>query len=153
MARTWLGIRVDLIGGLDIVCDPPPGRVILVGPDHTFATFAEAIDTAFARWDLSHLHGFELADGRRIGVPDPEPDDEPWLDHAVFKVADEVGPGDEFSYVFDFGDDWVHRCRVLADMVDPRIELGAVPERPAAVQGWGWIPDQYGAESDEDVDE
>jgi hypothetical protein len=38
-------------------------------------------------------------------------------------------------------------------MVDPRVELGAVAPRPAAVQGWGWIPDQYGTESYQDVDE
>jgi hypothetical protein len=46
--------------------DPAPGQVFLVGPSHSFEQFAEAIDTAFARWDLSHLHTFELADGRPI---------------------------------------------------------------------------------------
>jgi len=40
---------------------------MIVGPSHTFEQFAEAIDAAFARWDLSHLHEFELTDGRRIG--------------------------------------------------------------------------------------
>jgi hypothetical protein len=56
-----------LLGGGGIVCDPPPGRIFLVGPRHSFADFAEAIDAAFARWGLSHLHDFELADGRLIG--------------------------------------------------------------------------------------
>ena len=42
---------------------PPPGRVFIVGPAHTFEQFAHAINAAFARWDLSHLHQFELADG------------------------------------------------------------------------------------------
>ena len=73
MARTWLQIRVELVGGRDVSVDPPPGRILIVGPGHSFAQLAEAVDAAFARWDLSHLHQFELADGRRIGYPDPDP--------------------------------------------------------------------------------
>ena len=66
MAKDWMTIRISLLGGGGIACDPPPGRVMLVGPRHTFADLAEAIDAAFARWDLSHLHMFELTDGRHI---------------------------------------------------------------------------------------
>lgn len=44
---------MDLLGGGGIDCDPSPGRIFLVGPSHTFEQFAEAIDAAFARWDLS----------------------------------------------------------------------------------------------------
>jgi hypothetical protein len=84
MARTWLRIRVDLLGGGGIDCDPSPGRIFLVGPSHTFEQFAEAIDAAFARWDLSHLHNFELKDGRLIGYPDDSFAPElVWLDHAT----------------------------------------------------------------------
>ncbi len=72
MARTWLRIRVDLLGGLEADLNPTPGRVLIVGPSHSFGELAEAIDMAFARWDLAHLHGFELADGRRIGILDPD---------------------------------------------------------------------------------
>ena len=86
MARTWLQIRVELEGGRDIDCDPRPGRVFIVGPSHTFADLATAIDAAFARWDLSHLHLFELPDGRQIGYPDPD-FEQNWLDHAALKVA------------------------------------------------------------------
>jgi len=42
----------------------------MVGPGHTFAQPADAINRAVACWDLSHLHEFELPDGRRIGFPD-----------------------------------------------------------------------------------
>ncbi len=42
----------------------PPGRDLLVSSAHTFAELATAIDRAFARWDLSHLHEFHLPDGR-----------------------------------------------------------------------------------------
>jgi hypothetical protein len=150
VARTWLQIRVELVGGRGMVCEPRPGRVMMVGPGHTFAVFAEAIDAAFARWDLSHLHSFELADGRLIGFPDPDFDEPRWLDHAALKVAAEVAAGDEFLYTFDFGDDWRHECRVLPEKVDPRVEYGPLPKRPVAIWGWGWIPDQYGRETLDD---
>jgi len=96
---------VDLLGGRGVACAPSPGRVFLVGPSHSFEQFAEAIDAAFARWDLSHLHEFELPDGRRIGYPDDSFGPElMWLDHAKLKVAKELKPGEEFEYVFDLGD-------------------------------------------------
>ena len=130
---------------------PSPGRIFIVGPAHTFSGFADAINAAFARWDLAHLHEFELADGRRIGFVDPDPfqDGEPVGDHAAVKVAQAVGPGDEFRFVFDFGDRWEHRCRVLGEKADPREEWGAgpLPKQPVAIWGWGVIPDQYGRRS------
>jgi pRiA4b ORF-3-like protein len=156
VARTWLHVRVDLVGGLGARLRPAPGRVFIVGPSHTFAGLGEAINMAFARWDLSHLHEFELGDGRRIGFVDPDPfeGDETVEDQAAVKVAAAVGPGDEFRFVFDFGDRWEHRCRVLADKSDPREEWGAgpLPRRPVAVWGWGSIPDQYGRESASELD-
>lgn len=45
--------------GSGIACDPPPGRVMMIGPSHLFAQLADAID-ARLRGDLSHLHEFEL---------------------------------------------------------------------------------------------
>lgn len=152
MARTWLQIRVDLLGGRGAACDPAPGRVFLVGPSHSFEQFAEAIDAAFARWDLSHLHTFELSDGRRIGYPDDSfgPELE-WLDHAKLKVAKELKAGEQFEYVFDLGDNWQHRCTVEPQKADPIDEYGIVPQKPVVIWGWGSIPDQYGRASfDED---
>ena len=154
MARTWLAIEVELLGGGGIDCDPPPGRVMIVGPSHAFAEFADAINAAFARWDLSHLHEFELPDGRLVGYPDDsfEPD-VVWLDHAKLKVARELKPGMEFSYVFDLGDNWRQRCQVQGDKVDPVETYGVVPAAPVAVCGWGSIPDQYGRRSRDGQDE
>jgi len=151
VARTWLTIQVDLIEGRGIRLDPTPGRVFLVGPGHSFEHLAEAINSAFARWDLSHLHEFELQDGRRIGFPDDEFASElAWLDHAKLKVARELKPGDEFVYVFDLGDGWRHRCVVQTTKVDPAREYGMAPPYPVAISGWGWIPDQYGRRSQQD---
>jgi hypothetical protein len=156
VARTWLQVRVDLIGGLGVRLRPSPGRIFIVGPSHTFLGLADAVNQGFARWDLSHLHEFELADGRRIGFVDPEPfgDDEVVEDHAAVKVLAAVAPGDEFVFTFDFGDRWEHRCRVLAEKIDPRDEWGpgALPKQPVATWGWGLIPDQYGRRSAAELD-
>jgi hypothetical protein len=156
VARTWLQIRVDLLGGRGEVLKPAPGRILIVGPGHTFSSLAEAINQGFARWDLSHLHEFQLADGQRIGFVDPDWqfEDEEVLDQTAVKVASTVAPGDEFGFVFDFGDRWEHRCRVMVDKADPREEWGPgpLPRRPVAIWGWGPIPDQYGRLSAADLD-
>jgi pRiA4b ORF-3-like protein len=143
MAHTWLQIQVELAGGRGMECDPAPGRVFIVGPSHSFSQLAEAINLAFARWDPSHLHIFELPDGRTVGFADDE-DEDRCLDHDALKVAQELSPGDLFTYTFDFGDDWLHRCEVRAEKVDPR-EYGPEPlaRSPVPIDGWGWIPDQY----------
>jgi hypothetical protein len=151
----WLVVEVQLLSGRDIECDPPPGRVIAVGPSHTFAQLADTIDTidtAFARWELSHLHEFELPDGRRIGFPDVDPEEHGWEDHDGLRVAAALNPGDDFTYVFDLGDDWRHRCRVLDEQVDPREFFGDGTPAPGPVPifGWGWIPDQHGRETRDD---
>ena len=51
----WLQVQVELEGSVEIDCDPRPGRIVIVGPGHTFLQLAETIDDAFARWDLAHL--------------------------------------------------------------------------------------------------
>lgn len=124
---------------------------MLVGPRHTFAHLAEAVDAAFARWDLAHLHMFELADGRRVSDPDPDWDELDIVDEQTLKVGEELQPGDRFVYVFDLGDDWTHACEVETDDVDPIEVYGVAPRRPVAIWGWGSIPDQYGRRSAEDT--
>lgn len=143
-------IRVTLLGAGGIECDPPPGRTMLVGPQHTFADLAEGIDAAFARWDLSQLHMFQLADGREISTPDPDWD---VLDESTLKVSAELGPGDRFAYVFDLGDEWTHACEVEEGDVDPMEVAGILPPEPIPIWGWGSIPDQYGRRWPDDTGE
>ncbi len=146
MLAPWLHIQVELECGAGIQCDPPPGRIFLVGPGHSFLALAESIDAAFARWDVAHLHAFELEDGRLVGTPDDDPRDaaRPWLDHETLMVAQELARGDEFTYIFDLSEQWQHTCLVVEEVVDPLASHGVRPSRPAIVRGWGWIPDQYG---------
>ena len=152
MAKTWLSIDVELLSGKATALWPRPGRTFAVGPAHTFADFADAINSAFARWDLAHLSVFTLADGRVI--TDQFSADEfsalefgpvqETLDFTRVKVAREVKPGDEFRFTFDLGDNWTHRCVVSERKLDPSTLFDDLPDRPAAIWGWGAMPDQYG---------
>ena len=158
MTRTWISIDVELLGGRGGELWPYPGRTFAVGPKHTFKDLAEAINTAFARWDHALLSLFTLADGRIVtdretgrefassmGGPFLDP-----LDLTSTKVAQTVQRGDEFRYVFDLGDGWTHRCVVAHTKIDPVDELGIVPDVPLPYFGGGTIPDQYGRRSLDD---
>lgn len=119
----------------------PPGRDFLVSSEHTYAQLAQAIDAAFARWDLGHVHEFRLADGRRLVSGDEE------LEPG--ELGDDLAIGDlrvgvSFDYIFDLGAGWEHECTVVRDRVDPRDELGTTPRKIVPIFGWGDIPDQYG---------
>ncbi len=136
----WYVIRIELPHGRGIVCDPPPGRDVLISPQHTFRQLAETINAAFARWDLGHLYAFRMADGVGIGIPD---DELPYRDAARSKLARRE-EGEVFEYEFDFGDGWTHRCTVIEVGVDPEDVYGVRPKGPVVTWGWGSIPDQYG---------
>ena len=143
VARTWLSIRVDLVSGRGEDFWPRPGRVFAAARSHRFSQLADAIDNAFARWDRSHLHKFELADGRVIGQPEFDDFDVELLDGGATKLST-LSLGEQFVYEFDFGDSWIHFCTVGPERIDPESELGMAPRSPLAYWGWGAIPDQYG---------
>jgi len=125
VARTWLSIRVELVSGCGADYWPRPGRIFAAARSHRFSQLADAIDTAFARWDRAHLYQFVLADGRRIGQPefDEFDDDEVFIDGANTRLS-ALTPGEQFVYEFDFGDNWTHLCTVGQTRIDPVRELG-----------------------------
>lgn len=145
MARTWLSIRVELVSGRGMDLWPRPGRIFAAARSHSFGQLAEAIDTAFARWDLAHMHMFTLADGTEITAMEQWDGEAPEgsLDSDKTKLS-RLTPGEQFAYVFDFGDDWAHLCTVAAQRVDPLDELGILSTEPLPSFGWGELPDQYG---------
>ena len=150
MARTWLSIRVELIEGRGCRLWPRPGRIFAAARPHTFAALADAIDTAFARWDRSHLCLFELSDGSSICGPiaweDPP-------ERSVFAGDVRLGRlkgGEQLLYTFDMGDDWTHLCTVGEQRIDPLQTLGIIPTDPLPYWGWGEIPDQYGRRTSDD---
>ncbi|GAA1673786.1 hypothetical protein GCM10009765_23930 [Fodinicola feengrottensis] len=145
---------MDLLGGGQAgELWPHPGRIFAVAPVHTFHMFAEAIDDAFARWDRSHLHEFELpASGKTVAelrfIDDIDPARE--LDADVLTLGEVLELGAEFRYTFDLGDNWRHRCVIGPQEIDPGEVLGVVPDRPLPYWGWGVIPDPYGRMFDGD---
>ncbi|MBA8962243.1 hypothetical protein JOJ86_006954 [Rhodococcus percolatus] len=66
------------------------------------------------------------------------------MDIESSKVARLLAPGAEFQFTFRPGDDWIHRCVVGADKVDPVQVLVTTPPSPLPYWGWGSSPDQYG---------
>ena len=154
-------MTVELLGGRGEELWPWPGRVLAVGPAHTFADVANAINDAFGRWDRSHLSMFTLADGRlvadgpmgaelvgSVGGPVVVP-----LDIRSAEVIRVVEPGTEFRFTFDLGDGWTHRCVVAKQKIDPVEVLGTRPGTPLPYGGWGTIPDQHGRQWASDDDE
>jgi hypothetical protein len=136
----WYIIRVELLSGCGEHFDPPPGRDILISPQHTFRQLAEVINASFARWDLGHLYQFHMPDGSRIGTVF-EDDDE--MHEAARRKLGRRAEGDVFIFEFDFGDSWMHRCTIIEE-VEPEDAYGVRPKGPVPVWGWGQIPDQYG---------
>ncbi|GAB3836177.1 hypothetical protein ACFPIJ_22195 [Dactylosporangium cerinum] len=106
MARTWLSIRVELVGGRGVDFWPRPGRIFAAARSHSFGQLAGAIDLAFARWDLAHMHMFTLATGAEITALDQWDGEAPGgsLDSDATKLS-RLTPGEQFAYLFDFGDD------------------------------------------------
>jgi len=151
MAATHISIRVELVSGRGETFWPRPGRLFLASRTHTFAKLAEAIETAFARWDRSHLWQFDLADGTCPTLIDPDDDwDLPGaVDGSRTKLARLV-PGQRFMYTYDFGDDWTHLCTVGDELIDPDEMWGKPVGGPLPYFGWGTIPDQYGRGWEED---
>ncbi|MCR6487141.1 plasmid pRiA4b ORF-3 family protein [Amycolatopsis sp. OK19-0408] len=102
---TALTLKVTLAGS-----KPKIWRRVAVPDDFSLADVHELIQDAFG-WERSHLWVFETADGA-YGLPDPE------LGHADAR-SKRIGellhaPADTLSYLYDFGDDWLHEVTLEA---------------------------------------
>mgnify|MGYP001132517654 CR=1 FL=1 len=95
---------------LKAISKPPVWRRVQVRADSTFAMLHQIIQAAFG-WTDTHLHRFEY-EGERIGVPDPEWDDD--CADAAETTLDQVllGPKDRLRYTYDFGDNWEHTLTI-----------------------------------------
>lgn len=150
MPRTRWSIRVDLIGGRGEHFWPRPGRIMAASRSHTFAQLAEAINAAFARWDVAHLYNFVREDGEVIGLPEDDDDFDDEMADAATTNLGVLKPGERFAYEFDFGDSWTHLCTVDTRLINPSADWGFTPRLPTAYAGWGTIPDQHGRTSHDD---
>lgn len=152
----WMTIRVVLTGREGTPLPLPAGRVLLANTDHTFADLAEAIDTAFGRWDLTPLHEFEVGERYLISDLDSAGDSEGGAEQSDrVRLGDiELRPGARMRYTFDLGERWLHECDIEAAGANPIDLYGEEPEIPVPIFGWGAVPDQYGrVREEEDEDE
>ncbi|SHH32955.1 IS1096 element passenger TnpR family protein [Streptomyces sp. 3214.6] len=144
MAAVGLSIRVELVSGHGRDLWPRPGRIFTAASSHSFAELAAAIDLAFARWDLCHLHLFTLSDGTTISPLEQWDDEAPdGLVDGHGTTLDRLQDGEQFAYVFDLGDRWTHLCTVAEGEADSLDEFDEIPDRPVPCWGWGSLPDQY----------
>ncbi|MBA2373032.1 MAG: plasmid pRiA4b ORF-3 family protein [Chloroflexi bacterium] len=125
--------------------EPPVWRQLEVSGDITLSKLHSVIQLAMG-WLDYHLHEFRMGDVT-YGEPDPEFDDDREVkDDRRARLSRSVsGVGEEFIYLYDFGDGWTHRV-VVEDIRPrepriryPRVLAGARACSPEDVGG----PDGY----------
>lgn len=108
--------------------EPAVVRVIDVPADTRLPELHDLLQAGFGWWDY-HLHQFVTADGPTYGMD--LPGEELWppdqIDETTASLPD---LGRQFSYVYDFGDDWHHTITVL----------GPGGTEPGCVDGQGACP-------------
>jgi hypothetical protein len=94
------------------ISDPPVWRRLLVPGQFTFFRFHKIIQIAFG-WENAHLFQFSpkgYQSSPIIAIPNPQWDEEPVQDCKKVKLRQIfTSPGQTFTYLYDFGDDWNHQ--------------------------------------------
>jgi hypothetical protein len=98
--------------------EPRIWRRFLIRASGNFADLHHALQDAFG-WTNSHLFEFRAPDGERLaGLPDMDVfADEPATPDAAatpLRSFFEAEPPRECEYIYDFGDDWRHRVKLVA---------------------------------------
>lgn len=97
------------------LCDIKPAiwRRIAVSHTTTLAQLHRIIQAAMG-WENRHLYAFEIA-GQRYGMPDADWPEDPTMDARRYTLGQLLqGQALPMRYVYDFGDDWLHRIKVEA---------------------------------------
>ncbi len=138
----------DMIFRLKVTLDeirPPIWRRIDMPSDITLARLHLAFQAAMG-WQEAHLHEFRI-DGGEYGEPDAEWDD--GRDHRSdrrYRLDTVASVGSRFSYIYDFGDYWVHRVVVEKALPPepgvryPRVVTG---KRACPPEDVGSVPGYY----------
>lgn len=134
-AGTVLRLKITLMDS-----KPAVWRRVTISADATLGDLHEVIQAVFG-WQNTHLHQFFDGNkwaGGEVTFTDPE-----FAQYFEEEIEDEFGyalgaffeePGDEFRYVYDFGDDWRHVIRL------ERIEPEGTDAGPHCIGGRGRAP-------------
>ncbi len=93
---------------------PSIWRELHVPSQYSLGQLHDILQDAF-EWEDCHLHFFENRKRQCFGPPSEDELDQTFLDEDGYTIADlATRRGGVFSYIYDFGDDWVHRITVKA---------------------------------------
>jgi hypothetical protein len=94
--------------------DPPIWRRLLVRGDDPLSMLHDHLQTAFD-WEDGHLHEFKIGNAA-YSIPPPkefrDEFDSPAKNSKRVKLAEAAGKGARFTYLYDFGDSWLHEIEV-----------------------------------------
>jgi hypothetical protein len=100
----------------------------------TLAKLHPVIQGAFD-WDDRHLHEFEV-NGKRYGPSENDwDDDEEWLDEEEWRLHHLLKVLDKITYLYDFGDNWIHeieveRAEIVSQTLKKAVCLDGARARP-----------------------
>ena len=116
---------------------PAPWRVVDVPLGSALVSLHDVIQAAFG-WEDCHLWQFLLA-GKRAGIPDSE--DPECADAGRVQLSRWLTPrAKERAYIYDFGDDWLHRIQT-----ESRFRAEDLSALPEFVKGaWAAPPEDCG---------
>lgn len=111
--RTIVQCRVELA-----LVTPTVWRRLLVPGDAQMVRLHSILQVAFG-WSDAHLHEFRIGD-RCYGPADDDGDlDEDQIDEVGITVVTALGLERAFIYLYDFGDEWLHRIEVEEVAIEP----------------------------------
>ncbi len=119
------------------ISKPPVWRRVIVPSHYTFMFFHMIIQDVFGWWE-DHLFSFSpsgygsypvISDGDEYGL-----DTEDKMEASEIRLSDIFKKeGQKFTYIYDFGDDWVHEI-ILEKIIPEEIN------QPACIDGKGKCP-------------
>lgn len=103
---------------LQHISKPPVWRKVLVPAQFSFEQFHQVIQEAFG-WGDYHYYQFSptgYGSQPRISIPDEDDwSDEEIINSKEIKLSDIFNrEGQKFTYIYDFGDDWIHKITLEA---------------------------------------
>jgi hypothetical protein len=111
-----LALRITLEG-----IEPPIWRYVLLDARTTLHGLHQVIQCLFEWYDY-HMYGFSVG-GKSYEAPDEEAEGEDSTRTTLRGLG--LKRGDEFTYVYDRGDDWMHR--IVVEQEVPSVEEEWLP--------------------------
>lgn len=126
-------------------CQPKIWRRLLVQGRASLHRLHEIIQVAMG-WTNTHLYEFQVGEHRYTALETLDGDDGSEDARRITLARATTGPGDQFKYLYDFGDDWLHTVDVEAleplqvGVKYPRCVAGARASPPEDCGGvWGYF--------------